>query len=484
MADRNPILKPVTDPSVQFEPAVQQQAIQDIVINGTAGGGGGGSAFVDNVKQGKVVSYTLSTRTGTATIDTQTVSFRDATLRLLVADDNIVLGKIANSPYDWIVVGVLKPDSGSGTAPNIGAVTIATGFPINTNAIPFPINPTLTGGSTSAQQVSLCYDMTNALGLGSDTIIGPALNASLALNLFSRTTGTATALYTLPTSMDDSHNIYIQSTGTIFIFTRPTGAINGNKTLYYRRAGAGSWTSQTYRGNAIAFDQSTGWLWFYNSGWFKMEPTDTSPVSVSFATSVVPTADSTEVMAGRGDLVVHISGDIYYKSSSDTVNWTTGGTYSTANWDSPRITYYKFPSTIVGSDGSAYYVRVDTGTATLHVRKVTVGGAVSDTDMGLATASYTVLGYLVTASDDVMFYGHALASLFGGSASDRIPFIAVFDPGTSTTTIVWYDLTRNSTSASDITMVAPVEISSGTFRWGVRDYAPTPDEFWVYEGIL
>lgn len=481
MADRNPILPPVSATEVQFKGDVLDQKIVTEVAKATP------TANAENIKKGKVVSYSLATRTGTATIDGQSVSFRDSTLRLLVTGDNIVLGKLANDAKDWVVVGVLKPDSGSGTAPNMGAVTISTGFPINTNAIPFPINPTLSGGSAAAQQVSLCYDMTNALGLGADTIIGPALNASLALNLFSRTTGTATALYTMPVSIDDSHNIYIQSTGTIFVFTRTTAAANGNKTLYYRRAGAGSWTSQTYYGNTIAFDQSTGWLWFYNAGWYKMAPTDTAPVLVSLATSVVPTNDYVEVMAGQGDLVVHLgtgTATVYYKNSNDTANWTTGGTYSTSNWDSPRTTYYKSPSTIVGSDGAAYYLRSDSGTVTWHIRKVTTAGTVSDTDLGFSTTSYTVLGYLVTTAGKIMFYGHAVASLFGGSASDRVPFIAVFDPGTATTAVVWYDLARNSTSNADITMVAPVEISSGKFRWGARDYVPATDEFWVYEGTI
>jgi len=482
MADRNPILPPVSATNIQFKGDVLDAKITTEVAKATS------TANAENIKKGKVVSYSLSTRTGTATIDTQTVSFRDSTLRLLTTGDNIVLGKLANDAQDWVVVGVLKPDTGTGTAPNVGIATISTGFPINTNAIPFPINPDLveTAPARNAPMVSLCYDMSNALGLGSDTIIGPATGTA-GINLLSRTTGTATALYTSPVALDNQHNVYIQSSGTMFVFTRTTAAANGNKTLYYRTAGAGSWTSQTYYGNTIAFDQSTGWLWFYNAGWFKFAPTDTTPVSVAFATTVTPTNDYVEVTAGRGKLVVHTgtgTATVYHKNSNDTVNWTTGGTYATANWDSPRTTYFKFPSVVAGSDAASYYMNADTGTTTWHVRKVTTAGTVSDVDLNISTVTYFVQGYLITAAADVMFYGTAVASAFGGSGSEFVPYIGVFDPGSGTTVFAWYDLTRNSTTRSQVLMTQPVELGSGTFRWGARDYAPAPDEFWVYEGII
>ena len=201
MADRNPILKPVTDPGVQFAPDVQQQAIYDASLSG------GGVAALDNIKKGKVVSYTSSTRTGTVTIDGANVPFRDATLRLLIAGDNIALARLYNDAQDWVCVGVLSPDSGSGLAPNIGVATISTGFPINTNAIPFPINPPFGSFSntTSFPFTALAYDMNNALGYGSDCIIGfPSGGASV--NLLSRTTGTATSLYTAPTGLGDAVN--------------------------------------------------------------------------------------------------------------------------------------------------------------------------------------------------------------------------------------------------------------------------------------
>jgi len=453
MADRNPILPPASADSVQFDPAVLAQRIQELEGVGNLQAGLG-------VTEGTVSAYNVTTGRGTATTNSGTLSFYNGISTALVIDDIIAIAKTNENKN--VVVGIITRP-GSTTPVSVPLVLVPPDFPIRTDNRTFPINTT----NNPSGVFELAYDLPGAFGYGTDLIIGPKGTTSSTgytdTNALLRSTATNLNI----SSTIDGPRYWIDNNGRLIV-------IDASNQLNYRDTSTGLWTTSTYTNAIYSWDNTYKTLWFTTAGYtggpfFKFEPTDSAPVAMgALGTGVsnVTNPSNRGILADKGKLAFQSSNNsngVWVKNSYDSSNFTNNGT-AAASFVANR-------TATIDQSGNIHRTGQNVVSGNYEIRTYTHStGVTSTADTGITYTNVTndhlqrtstgVFVMLCVAREDVI--------VGGGSALRFISAVALFTGSASSW--VYYDTVHYSGSnIGNLVQTNLIEIMSNVYRFGAAN---------------
>lgn len=277
------------------------------------------------ILRGSVVGYNSLTRQGSANLENGlSVNFINAT-RLVTTSGDVILVTELKESADFAMIGLLT-QAGNIIAPSFPSGSIDTSYPVNLSdgVIVYPISAISGGGAR------ILVDRGGQAGFGLLTVFGASSGSSITVDVHGASVSTG-GNFTLgrpaTTAPLSSGFLGLNSGNVVWGASVPSAPQITN--VWSPGSGWNTYTTpDSYTSSAPAFDVEAERFWQ-----ILRTPSTNEPRFLSISGGVPvdqgPLGLSanlhTFVTASNGKIVMHRSNQYFYKSSTDTSNFTAGG---------------------------------------------------------------------------------------------------------------------------------------------------------------